>query len=182
MVEGGKIDHALHETRAKRALQETVQFDLALQAALDEMRRIDPGLKNTLVVATADHDHTLLINGYSPRSGKTTEANPGVLGLVRALPDGKVKLDKDGAPYTILGFGTGENRVAGSRAARAGLTDAAASADDYHQEAAIRTRPGAETHGGADVYLGAAGAGAEAFRGTIDNTRVFSLIKEAAGW
>lgn len=180
MVEGGLIDHALHATRAKRALQETAAFDAALKAAMEEMQKIDPGLKHTLIVATADHDHTLLINGYSPRSGKTTPDNPGVLGLVRALPDGKVKLDKDGAPYAILGFGTGEHRVQGKRTAQAGLTDAIVSGDDYHQEAAVRMK--SETHGGADVYLGAQGAGAELFRGTIDNTRVFTLIKQAAGW
>jgi alkaline phosphatase len=180
MVEGGLIDHALHGTRAKRALQETVAFDAALKAAIDEVQKIDPGLKHTLIVATADHDHTLLINGYSPRSGPTTPDKPGVLGLVRSLPDGKLKLDKDGAPYAILGFGTGEHRVQGSRAGQAGLTDAIVSGDDYHQEAAIHMK--SETHSGADVYLGAAGAGAELFRGTIDNTRVFTLIKEAAGW
>jgi alkaline phosphatase len=180
MVEGGLIDHALHATRAKRALQETAAFDAALKAAIDEAQKIDPGLKHTLIVATADHDHTLLINGYSPRSGKTTPANPGVLGLVRGLPDGKLKLDKDGAPYAILGFGTGEHRVQGSRASQAGLTDAIVSGDDYHQEAAVRMK--SETHGGTDVYLGAAGQGAELFRGTIDNTRVFTLIKQAAGW
>jgi alkaline phosphatase len=180
MVEGGLIDHALHATRAKRALQETAAFDAALKAAIDEAQKLDPGLKHTLIVATADHDHTLLINGYSPRSGPTTPDKPGVLGLVRSIPDGKLKLDKDGAPYTILGFGTGEHRVQGSRAAQAGLTDAMVSADDYHQEAAVRMK--SETHGGADVYLGAAGAGAELFRGTIDNTRVFTLIRQAAGW
>jgi alkaline phosphatase len=182
VVEGGLIDHALHQTLAKRALQETVAYNDALKAAIERMRGIDPGLKNTLIVATADHDHTLLINGYSPRSGKTTPTNPGVLGLVRNLSDGKLKLDKDGAPYTVLGFGTGEHRVEGSRASQAGLTDDIVSRDDYHQEAVIRTRPGAETHGGTDVYLGAIGEGAELFRGTIDNTRVFSLIKTAAGW
>jgi alkaline phosphatase len=180
MVEGGLIDHALHATRAKRALQETAAFDAALKAAMEEAQKVDPGLKHTLIVATADHDHTLLINGYSPRSGPTTPDKPGVLGLVRSIPDGKLKLDKDGAPYTILGFGTGEHRVQGSRAAQAGLTDAIVSADDYHQEAAVRMK--SETHGGADVYLGAAGAGAELFRGTIDNTRVFTLIRQAAGW
>jgi alkaline phosphatase len=180
MVEGGLIDHALHGTRAKRALQETVAFDAALKAAIDEVQKVDPGLKHTLIVATADHDHTLLINGYSPRSGKTTPDNPGVLGLVRGIPDGKVKLDKDGAPYAILGFGTGEHRVQGSRAGQAGLTDAIVSADDYHQEAAVRMK--SETHSGTDVYLGALGAGAEVFRGTIENTRVFTLIKNAAGW
>jgi alkaline phosphatase len=180
VVEGGLIDHALHATQAKRALQETVSYNAALRRAIDKMQVIDPGLKNTLIVATADHDHTLLINGYSPRTGKTTPTNPGILGLVRSIPDGKVRLDKDGAPFTILGFGTGEHRVQGSRT-EVKLTDEMAAGDDYHQEAVVRTRKGAETHGGADVYLGAIGANAELFRGTIDNTRVFSLIKTAAG-
>jgi alkaline phosphatase len=180
VVENGLIDHALHATLAKRALQETVVYDAALKAALDKMNKIDPGLKNTLVVATADHDHTLLLNGYAARTGKTTPANPGVLGLVRGL-DGKPKLDRDGMPFTIIGFGTGENRVAGSRATQGPLTDDIVTRDDYHQEAVVRVRTGAETHGGTDVYLGAAGAGAELFRGTIDNTRVFELIKTAAG-
>ncbi|MEH6434688.1 alkaline phosphatase [Massilia sp. DD77] len=180
MVESGLIDHGLHATLAKRALQETVVYNDALQAAIDRMQAIDPGLKNTLIVATADHDHTLLLNGYTVRTGKTTPTNPGVLGLVRGL-DGKPKLDKDGMPYTVIGFGTGENRVAGSRARQGPLTDEIVTRDDYHQEAVIRTRTGAETHGGTDVFLGAAGAGSELFRGTIDNTRVFSLIKTAAG-
>ena len=61
------------------------------------------------------------------------------------------------------------------------LTDEIVTRDDYHQEAVVRMRSGAGIHGGADVYLGAAGANAELFRGTIDNTRVFSLIKTAAG-
>lgn len=180
VVEGGLIDHALHATLAKRALQETVSYNDAMQAALDKMEALDPGLKNTLVVATADHDHTLLLNGYTVRTGKTTPTNPGVLGLVRN-GDGSPKLDREGRPFTIIGFGNGENRTNGSRATKPALTDEIVTRDDYHQEAVVRTRTGAETHGGTDVYLGAAGAGAELFRGTIDNTRVFGLIKTAAG-
>ncbi|SFD18495.1 alkaline phosphatase [Massilia yuzhufengensis] len=180
VVEGGLIDHALHATLGKRALQETVSFNDAMQAALDKMEALDPGLKNTLIVSTADHDHTLLLNGYTVRTGKTTPTNPGVLGLVRNL-DGSPKLDKAGRPFTIIGFGTGENRVNGSRGSQPALTDDIVTRDDYHQEAVVRTRTGAETHGGTDVYLGATGAGAELFRGTIDNTRVFGLIKTAAG-
>jgi alkaline phosphatase len=182
MVEGGLIDLALHDTHAKRALQETVSFDMALKTAIDKMRRIDPGLKNTLIVATADHDHTLLLNGYARRTGKTTATEPGVLGLVRRLDNGQPALDADGAPYTIIGFGTGERRVQGSRGAAPRLTDADVTADDYHQEAVVRTAVGDESHGGSDVYLGAIGAGAERFHGTIDNTRVFDLIKAAAQW
>lgn len=180
VVEGGLIDHALHATLAKRALQETVSYNDAMQAALEKMEALDPGLKNTLIVATADHDHTLLLNGYTVRTGKTTPTNPGVLGLVRNL-DGSPRLDREGRPFTIIGFGTGEHRINDSRASQPALTDEIVTRDDYHQEAVVRTRAGAETHGGADVYLGAAGTGAELFRGTIDNTRVFSLIKTAAG-
>ena len=180
VVEGGLIDHALHATLGKRALQETVSFNDAMQAAIEKMEQLDPGLKNTLIVSTADHDHTLLLNGYTVRTGKTTPTNPGVLGLVRNL-DGTPKLDRNGRPFTIIGFGTGENRVNGPRGSQPALTDEIVTRDDYHQEAVVRTRPGAETHGGSDVYLGATGAGAELFRGTIDNTRVFSLIKTAAG-
>lgn len=178
MVEGGLIDHALHATLGKRALQETVTYNEALQAAIERMQALDPGLKNTLIVATADHDHTLILNGYAARTGKTTPTNPGVLGLVRNA-DGTPSLDGKGQPYTIIGFGTGEQRHAGDRAAH--LSDDVVTRDDYHQEAVVRTREGAETHGGSDVYLGATGANAELFRGTIDNTRVFNLIKTAAG-
>ena len=178
MVEGGLIDHALHATLGKRALQETVTYTEALQAAIDRMEALDPGLTNTLIVATADHDHTLLLNGYAARTGKTTPTNPGVLGLVRNA-DGTPSLDGKGQPYTIIGFGTGEQRHAGDRSAH--LTDDVVTRDDYHQEAVVRTRTGAETHGGSDVFLGATGANAELFRGTIDNTRVFNLIKTAAG-
>jgi len=177
MVEGGLIDHALHATLGKRALQETVSYDNALQAAIERMSQLDPGLKNTLIVATADHDHTLLLNGYAARTGKTTPTNPGVLGLVRTV-DGKPTLDGKGLPYTIIGFGTGEQRPTSDGAA---LTDDVVTRDDYHQAAVVRTNKGAETHGGSDVYLGATGANAELFRGTIDNTRVFNLIKTAGG-
>jgi alkaline phosphatase len=40
---------------------------------------------------------------------------------------------------------------------------------------------GGETHGGTDVFLGAIGKGSETFTGTIDNTKVYSLVKTAAG-
>ncbi|UOD31358.1 alkaline phosphatase [Massilia violaceinigra] len=182
VVEGGMIDLALHNSNARRALQETVVFDNTLKAAIAQMRAIDPDLKNTLIVATADHDHSLLLNGYARRTGKTTPTEAGVLGLMRRVDNNEIKLDADGAPFTIIGFGAGENRVQGSRGAAPHLTSAQVSADDYRQEAVVRTEPGYETHSGTDVYLGAVGAGAARFGGTIDNTRVFELIKAAAGW
>ena len=67
------------------------------------------------------------------------------------------------------------------RAAMASLDETVTSANTYHQEAVIRTAAGNETHGGTDVFLGAIGKGSETFLGTIDNTKVFGLVKTAGG-
>ncbi len=181
MVEGGRIDHALHETTAKKALQDTVAFDNAIKAAIAKAKLSDPTLANTLIVVTADHDHTLVLNGYAKRTGKTEAGKPGVLGLVKDYVTGVAVKDADGAPYSIIGFGNGENRTQASRASMIGLDDGVTGANTYHQEAVIRTAVGSETHGGADVFLGAVGKGADSFLGTIDNTKVFGLVKNAAG-
>ena len=177
MVEGGRIDHALHETTARKALQDTVAFDDAIKTGIDKMRAIDPDLKNTLIVVTADHDHTLVLNGYSIRTGKTTDASPGVLGLLRSYVDGVLGKDVGGNPFTIIGFGNGENRPV----ARTALTDTQVFDKNYHQEATIPTAAGSETHGGADVFLGAIGKGADSFAGVMENTAVFGLIRKAMG-
>lgn len=179
MVEGGRIDHALHETTAIKALQDTVAFDDAIKAAIAEIKKTDPTLKNTLIVVTADHDHTLVLNGYAARTGKTTVNNPGVLGLLKNYSDGSVAKDADAMPYSIIGFGNGENRSAGDRKDFAALTESQVFADNYHQEAAIPVAPGSETHGGTDVFLGAMGKNADSFAGVMDNTKVFSLIRSA---
>ncbi|MTV36485.1 alkaline phosphatase [Duganella radicis] len=181
MVEGGRIDHALHETTAKKALQDTVAFDNAIKAAIAKAKLTDPTLANTLIVVTADHDHTLVLNGYAKRTGKTTTGNAGVLGVVKNYVTGAVDKDLDGAPYSIIGFGNGESRVQASRASQSSLDDSVTSGNTYHQEAVVRVGVGAETHGGTDVFLGAIGKGADTFNGTIDNTKVFGLVKSAAG-
>jgi alkaline phosphatase len=175
MVEGGRIDHALHETTARKALQETVRFDEAIKTAIDKMKTIDPDLKNTLIVVTADHDHTLVLNGYAKRTGPSSDTNPGVLGLVKSFVTGDNSVDIAGNPYTIIGFGNGESRVA----TRTALTQAQVWDKAYHQEAAIPMAAGSETHGGTDVFLGAIGKGAETFYGTMTNTEVFGLIRKA---
>ena len=173
MVEGGRIDHALHATNARRALQDTVAFDNAIKTALEKMQKVDPGLRNTLVVVTADHDHTLNLNGYARRTGKTEAGKPGVLGLVKNYVDGKASSDVDGNPYTIIGFGNGPSRLA----TRGAISDSALESKDYLQEAVVPLA--SETHGGADVFLGAQGMGADSFSGVIENTDVFKLIKKS---
>jgi alkaline phosphatase len=168
MVEGGKIDHALHDSNAKNALEEVVDFDNAVQATLERMRQIDPGLEHTLIVVTADHDHTMVMNGY-PKRG-----NP-ILGIVRDVATGEPALDADGKTYTTLVYGGGPNRLD----KRADVDDARAMAADYHQETGVRLS--GEGHGGGDVKLYAVGAGSAPFKGTMENTRVFELMKAAGG-
>lgn len=168
MVEGGKIDHALHDTRAKHALEETVAFDDALALAVERMRAIDPGLQNTLIVLTADHDHTMQINGYPKRGNPITD-------IVRDYVTGEPRKDADGKTFTTLVFGNGPNRPD----VRADVDSVVAQSDDYHQETGVHKS--SETHGGGDVKLFATGAGSAPFKGTIENTRVFDLMKAAGG-
>ncbi|MGJ7580521.1 alkaline phosphatase [Variovorax sp. RHLX14] len=193
MVEGGRIDHALHGSNAKRALEDTLAMDKAIDTALAYMEKKDPGLKNTLVVVTADHDHAIAFNGY------TRIGNP-ILGKVRDYQTNELAKAADGKPYTTLVFGNGgrPNATAASQvntedgnkpwvapargAVRDDLTNVDTTQDNFLQEVGINLgTPGSETHGGGDVMLFAGGAGAKIFKGTMDNTRVFSKVKEAAG-
>lgn len=169
MVEGGRIDHALHGTNAKRALTDTIAFDDAVKAALDKAKLTDPTLANTLIVVTADHDHTLAFNGYGKRG------NP-ILDINRDYKTGQPTKDADGNTYTTLVFGNGPNRPN----LRTNLDSATVLADNYLQETGVRLA--SETHGGGDVKLFATGAGAKAFKGTLDNTKVFTLLKSAYGF
>jgi len=169
MVEGGRIDHALHGTNAKRALTDTIAFDDAIKAALEKARKTDPTLANTLIVVTADHDHTLAFNGYGKRG------NP-ILDITRNYKDNQPLKDADGNTYTTLVFGNGPNRPD----LRANLDSNAVLADNYLQETGVRLA--SETHGGGDVKLLATGAGAKTFKGTLDNTKVFGLLKSAFGF
>ncbi|MDR7050604.1 alkaline phosphatase [Duganella sp. 3397] len=169
MVEGGRIDHALHGTNAKRALTDTIAFDDAIKAALAKARLTDPTLANTLIVVTADHDHTLAFNGYGKRG------NP-ILDINRGYRDGQPAKDADGKTYTTLVFGNGPNRPN----LRDNLDSTTVMADNYLQETGVRLS--SETHGGGDVKLFATGAGAKPFKGTLDNTKVFGLLKTAFGF
>ena len=169
MVEGGRIDHALHGTNAKRALSDTIAFDDAIKAALAKAKLTDPTLANTLIVVTADHDHTLAFNGYGKRG------NP-ILDINRGYRDGQPAKDADGKTYTTLVFGNGPNRPN----LRDNLDSTTVLADNYLQETGVRLS--SETHGGGDVKLFATGAGAKPFKGTLDNTKVFGLLKTAFGF
>ena len=193
MVEGGRIDHALHGSNAKRALEDTLALDQAIEQTLAYMERKDPGLANTLIVVTADHDHAMAFNGYP-------KINNPILGKVVDYQTGQLSAAADGKPYTTLVFGNGGRPTASAGSQvnsedgnkpwvaparstdRQDLTNVDTAQDNFLQEVGVNLgTPGAETHGGGDVMLYAGGAGAKIFKGTMDNTRVFHKVKEAAG-
>ncbi len=191
MVEGGRIDHALHAGNAYRALDETIAFADAVQAALQQT---DP--RDTLIVVTADHSHTMTFAGY-PKRGND------ILGLVQGHTDsyddeGGAGMARDGAgkPYTTLGFANGpgytgasDTQPEGSKSyphsahdyshiakGRPDLTQLKTNDPDYLQEAGVPMK--AETHGGEDVAIFATGPGAAAFHGELEQNTIFHVIAQ----
>jgi alkaline phosphatase len=169
MVEGGRIDHALHAGNAARALGDTKVFDEAIAAALAATAGSD-----TLIVVTADHSHTLSIQGYPGRG------NP-ILGLVRE--GDRLSKGRDGKPYTTLGFANGPGSICKEQAdksyrcEREDLTNVDTTNKDFLQPAT--TPLGSETHAGEDVAIFAGGPGANLFSGTVEQNEIFHVMAKS---
>ena len=169
MVEGGRIDHALHAGNAARALGDTKVFDEAIAAALAATAGSD-----TLIVVTADHSHTLAIQGYPDRG------NP-ILGLVREGE--RLIRGRDGKPYTTLGFANGPGSICKEqpdksyRCEREDLTNIDTTDMDFLQPAT--TPLGSETHAGEDVAIFAGGPGANLFSGTVEQNEIFHVMAKS---
>jgi alkaline phosphatase len=71
MIEGGKIDHAAHGNSLERNIFETIEFDRAIQAAIEWA----DGRSDTLLVVTADHE----TGGLKVLSGNGKGAFPTVV-------------------------------------------------------------------------------------------------------
>jgi len=80
LVEGGRIDHAHHDNKALKALEEVVAFDQAIQAAQQLTNESD-----TLIIVTADHSHAFNINGYPPRGNPITGYLLSLLSIIEHL-------------------------------------------------------------------------------------------------
>lgn len=171
MVEGGRVDHGLHAGDAQRALGDAAALDEAVAAAV---AMTDP--KETLIIVTADHSHTLTISGYPQRG------NP-ILGLVRE--GDKLSLARDGKPYTTLGFANGPGSVCTAQADgkwicdRADLTNVDTTALGFKQQSLVPL--GSETHGGEDVAIFAGGPGANLFSGAMEQNEIFHVMARSTG-
>ncbi|KAJ9598534.1 hypothetical protein L9F63_010766 [Diploptera punctata] len=70
MIEGGLIDIGHHQNFAKLALEDTLEFEEAVSAAINLTDK-----ENTLIIVTADHSHTLTINARNVTYETLTYAN-----------------------------------------------------------------------------------------------------------
>lgn len=180
MVEGGRIDHGSHAGNAYRTLSDTVALSDAVKKALEKV-----DLKDTLVIVTADHSHTLTIAGY-PKRG-----NP-ILGKVVSPGKTTPDLAADGKPYTTVGFANGvgyyQNQAGDavySQPARAGRIEdmSAVNTEDpnFHQEVTVPLQ-GGETHAGEDVAIFAGGPKAYLMQGVQEQSYIYQVMKEAFGF
>jgi alkaline phosphatase len=181
LVEGGRIDHGHHAGNAWRALTETIALSEAVRAAMQET-----GEKDTLILVTADHSHTLVMAGYTGRG------NP-ILGLVRAEGAAEPAKDVNGRPYATLSYANGfgfamrdaADEAAPPRAAAPGrnqdLSVVDTTSPDFHQEALVGLR-GGETHAGEDVALYARGPGSELVRGAMNQNEIYHVMRRALGF
>ena len=168
MIEAGRIDHAHHGINAFRALTDTQVLNEAVKVA-----KAKTG-DDTLIMVTADHSHVFTMAGYPVRG------NP-ILGLTKGFNSETNKIeitkDKDGKPYTTLGYYNGPNvRKADSPA----LTDNMVQAKDFRQQTAVNLS--SETHAGEDVALFATGPGAENVRGVMEQNEIYNVMAQAMGW
>lgn len=142
MVEGGLIDQAHHRGTAKRAINEILALERAVMGAISTLNAANI-LKETLIVVTADHSHTLTINGYPERGGS-------IFGLA-----GNSRIE--GIPYTILTYGTTYKgfQVDKETGQRRNPENDDLESWMYTQQGTVNTDE--NTHGGSDVTIHAIG-------------------------
>ncbi len=198
MVEAGRIDKYSHSLDWERAVYDTIMFDNAVRIAKDFAAKRN----DTLVIVVPDHGHPVSIIGtYDDAAGKSlrerlqtyadakfpnyaapdAEGYPPSVDVSRRLalvfaahPDycdaGKPYLEGENAP-TSPGP-DGEKQVANETYCQPGAARMIGNLSMFAR---------AGVHAADDVVLTAAGPGAEAFHGHIDNTQVFRAIATALG-
>ncbi len=166
VVEAGRIDQAHHAGNAFRALTDTI----ALSDAVRRARQLTSS-QHTLLIVTADHSHTFTIAGYPERG------NP-ILGLVKETGKTGFATDKNGLPYTTLGYANGPGHR--GNGARQDLSLTHTVHPDFLQEAAIPLD--SETHAAEDVAIFADGPQAHLLHGVQEQSYIYQVMAKALGF
>lgn len=169
MVEGGRIDQAHHQNHARLALEEIVELDTAIAAAMRLTSRTD-----TLIIVTADHSHAVTLNGYPERGND-------ILGFANVA---------NVQAYETLTYANGpgfwRHRINETKSSSDDVTadrtwqrvDAMSveerQAPTYQHRAMMPLED--ETHGGEDVPVYACGPGAQLLRGAFEQNYVAHVM------
>jgi alkaline phosphatase len=168
LVEGGRIDHGHHETKARYALDEFALFDDAIGEAKNILQANNV-LDETLLVITADHSHVFTMGAYSSRGSN-------VLGF-GSLEQLNVS-DIDKLPVNIIAYGNGPNFQAPRNATY--LYSLNTNSTSYLSPSALPMK--SETHGGEDVPVYAQGPWSHLFIGTMEQHTIAHKMAYAACW
>jgi alkaline phosphatase len=138
--------------------------------------------EDTLLIVTADHEHSFALNGYCGRGSD-------ILGLCMGINNqgventGEPVMAADGKPYTVGMYTNGSSSVLleqpggeffGSRPV---VTNEEAQDIDYVQQALVPRS--SESHSAEDVAVYAKGPFAHLFEGTVEQNYIFHVMHHA---
>jgi alkaline phosphatase len=172
VIEAGRIDHGHHDGTAYKALTETQELHETVAWLLTQV-----DTRETLIVVTADHSHTLTLAGYA------TRGNP-ILGDVvandtKGYPKQSASLDLAGNSYTSLGYRDGPGATDAEQDSEKDSEQNGLANDDPNYRQTALVPMDYETHGGEDVALYAIGPQAQLLSGTLEQHWVFHALKYA---
>jgi len=192
MIEGASIDKQLHKMDWQRATYDTIELDKAVKIAKNFARKN----KETLVIVVADHAHSASITGtYHENDGKS--GREAVRTYQNAVFPTFKDNDNDGFPddpnpsvtlavqyanhpdfKAFYQFRTTPSHPTINKQGKH-IANPALEGEEYKGN--IPYNEDQEVHSADDIILRAFGAGAEEFRGVMDNTEVFFVMLKAMG-
>lgn len=186
MVEGGKIDYASHSDDAATMMQEVLDFDAAVQVAVDFYNEHK---EETLIIVTADHETGGLVLGYNPyytlnlKALKTQKVSvDGLKEMLTAMGSttwGDVaNVIRENVGVEIVEEHTADEAIVMTES----LAEELAGKAIYTLDRNAMLSWASGNHSGSFVPLYAIGNGAEAFDGVIDNTDIPRIIAEVTGF
>ncbi|KAM7345784.1 membrane-bound alkaline phosphatase-like [Cochliomyia hominivorax] len=158
-IEGGLIDIAHHGTQAAISLDETLEFEKAIQLAREMTNPQD-----TLIVVTSDHAHPLTISGYP---GRGTD----ILGL------NQHDIDANGLKYSTLNYPIGPKQYLDDHGQRLDLEKIHR---DFSFEYPTYIKGDDGRHSGDDVGIFASGPFDYLFTGVLQQSTIPHLMAYAA--
>ncbi|XP_035440164.2 membrane-bound alkaline phosphatase isoform X1 [Spodoptera frugiperda] len=160
-VEGGRIDHAHHDSLAHLALDETVEYSKAVKKA-----RSLTSEEDTLIVVSSDHAHTMTVAGYPSRGND-------ILGTVDTANG------MDGKPYTTISYANGRAKSIGADGRVDVTQDKQFTSRDPDYAYPSLVPLDSETHGGEDVAVYASGPWQHLFTASYEQNLVPHLMAYA---